>query len=224
MVVAALVRIPLVVYPVLVVGGAGWMMAMATFNTATQTSAPPWVRSRAAALHTLSALGSFAIGSAIWGAISGVAGLPFTLCLAALAMAGGIFLARPLPLRMGESHEVTPAMPFDEVSVVAEPDPEDGPVAVELGYRIRAGEAAEFLSAVTQLRAPRKRDGATFWRIYRDLGDPSRYVERFIVASWADYLRQRARATQADSELEARVREFLVAGEGVTMQHYIAER
>ncbi len=64
------------------------------------------------------------------------------------------------------------------------------------------------------LRAPRRRDGATFWRIYRDLADPSRYVERFIVTSWADYLHQRARATLADQELEARVRRFVQAGRG----------
>jgi MFS family permease len=224
MAISALVRIPVVVYVSLVFGGAAWMAVMATFNTATQTSAPPWVRSRAAALHTLTALGSFAIGSAFWGAVSGVAGLPFTLCAAAFAMAAGVFLARPFPLRMGEAQDVTPGTPWEELFIVAEPEPDDGPVAVEVGYRIRPGEAQEFLHAVTQLRAPRKRDGATFWRIYRDLGDPSRYVERFIVASWAEYLHQRARATMADHELETRVREFLQEGEAVTMQHYIAER
>ena len=74
------------------------------------------------------------------------------------------------------------------------------------------------------LRGPRRRDGATFWRVYRDLSDPARYVERFIVTSWADYLHQRARATQADSHLETRVRSFLAPGEPVTMQHYLAER
>ena len=154
----------------------------------------------------------------------GVAGLPVTLCVAAGAMGLGIFLARPFPLRVGEVGEVTPGTPWEELFVVAEPNPDDGPIAVELGYRIRAGEAQEFLNAVALLRSPRRRDGATFWRVYRDLGDASRYVERFIVTSWADYLHQRARATVADQELEARVREFLEPGESVSMQHYIAER
>jgi len=224
MAIAALVRIHLVVYGALVVGGAAWMAVMSTFNTATQTSAPPWVRSRAAALHTLSALGSFAIGSAFWGAVSGVAGLPVTLCIAALSMAAGVALARPFPLRMGDKQEVTPGTPWEEFFIVAEPNPEDGPVAVEIAYKIRESDAQAFLDCVTQLRAPRRRDGATFWRIYRDLADSSRFVERFIVASWADYLHQRARATMADQELELRVREFLAPGETVTMQHYIAER
>ncbi len=224
MAVAALVRIPLVVYGALVIGGAAWMAVMSTFNTATQTSAPPWVRSRAAALHTLSALGSFAIGSAFWGAVSGLAGIPVALCIAAVCMALGPLLARPFPLRMGEVGEVTPGTPWQELFVEAEPNPEDGPVAVEIAYRVHEREAAEFLNVVTLLRAPRRRDGATFWRIYRDLGDSSRYVERFIVTSWAEYLHQRARATVADQALESRVREFLMPGEPVTMQHYIAER
>jgi MFS family permease len=224
MLVAAFSTIHVLVYGALVLGGAAWMSVMSTFNTATQTSAPPWVRSRATSMHTLSALGSFAIGSAFWGALSGIVGLPATLSTAAVVMSIGLLLARPFPLRMGEAHEVTPAAPWEKLFVVDEPDPEAGPVAVEIGYRIRAEHSAAFLDAVSQMRAPRRRDGATFWRVYRDLGDASRYVERFIVTSWADYLHQRARTTLADQELETQVRTFLLPGEVVTTQHYIAER
>ena len=224
MVIGALVRVPLVVYAALVLGGGAWMAVMSTFNTATQTSAPQWVRARATAMHTLCALGSFALGSAFWGAVSSAAGLTTALCTAAACMAAGLLLARPFPLRMGEAHEVTQVTPWEDLFVAHEPQPEAGPVAVEIGYRIRADETTAFLDTVSQLRAPRRRDGATFWRVYRDLGDPSRYVERFIVTSWADYLHQRARATVADHEIELQVRAFVVAGEPVTMQHYIAER
>jgi MFS family permease/quinol monooxygenase YgiN len=224
MLVAAFVDVRAVVYISLAIGGGAWMAVMATFNTATQSSAPPWVRSRAVALHTVCALGSFALGSALWGAISGVAGLSATLAIAAFAMLGGIALARRFPLRMGEAQEVTPVAPWEDLFVKDQPLPDDGPVSVEVGYRIGDGHAQEFLHAVSQLRASRRRDGATLWRVYRDLGDPSRYVERFIVASWADYLHQRSRATLADQALEANVREFLRPGETVTVQHYIAER
>ena len=98
------------------------------------------------------------------------------------------------------------------------------PVAVELSYRIDPAQAEAFLALAAQLKGPRQRDGATFWRIYRDLDDASRYVERFIVTSWADYLHQRARATLADQALEAQLLPFLIDGELPTMQHYIAER
>ena len=139
-------------------------------------------------------------------------------------MAAGVLLARPFPLRMGEAQEVTPATRWDDFFVADEPAPEAGPVAVEIGYRIHAEHVEAFLDAVSLMRAPRRRDGATFWRVYRDLADPSRYVERFIVTSWADYLHQRARATLADQDVESRVRAFLLPGETVTMQHFIAER
>lgn len=224
MLATALLRWPPAVYGALVVGGAVWMSAMSTFNTTTQSSAPPWVRARAMALHTVSALGSFAIGSALWGALSGLIGLETTLVVAALGMAAGALLGAPLPLRMGAQPEVTPASPAEALALAAEPSPQAGPVAVELVYRIRPETLAGFLEAAARLREPRRRDGATFWRLYRDLSTDDRYVERFIVASWADYLHQRARATQADEALEAQVRACLAPGATVAVHHYLAER
>ncbi|GCL66157.1 MFS transporter [Pseudaquabacterium pictum] len=223
MAVAALSRWALPVYLALVAGGGAWMAVMNTFNTATQTSAPPWVRSRATAMHVLSALGPFALGSALWGAVAGLLGLQTALVLATALMLANLLLARRFPLRMGAPHEVTPA-PFTDLLVADEPDPAAGPVAVELSYRIDAAQAETFLALAIQLKGPRQRDGATFWRIYRDLDDAGRFVERFIVTSWADYLHQRARQTVADQAIEAQLRELLLPGEQVVMQHYIAER
>ncbi|MBC7608664.1 MAG: MFS transporter [Polaromonas sp.] len=224
MMLAAWVRVPLLVYAAMAAGGAAWMAAMSTFNTATQASAPPWVRSRAVALHIVASLGAFAFGSAFWGAVSDIVGLGMALTAASLLMVAGLVLARPFPLRVGATQEVTQGTPWQELFVQAEPSLEAGPVAVEVAYRIRAGEDRAFLDTIGGMKAPRRRDGATFWRIYKDLGEESRYVERFIVTSWADYLHQRARATVADHMLEAQVRAFLVADESAHMSHYIAER
>ncbi|MBU0892716.1 MAG: MFS transporter [Gammaproteobacteria bacterium] len=224
MLAAALTQIAWLVYVSMLFAGAAWMSAMSTFNTATQASAPQWVRSRAVAMHMVAALGAFAMGSAIWGAASDIVGLAPTLCVAAALMTAGLLLARPMPLRMGALHEVTQATPWDELFIEAEPLPEAGPVAVEVSYRIAPGADAAFLDTISRMKAPRRRDGATFWRVYKDLGDPSRYVERFIVTSWADYLHQRARATMADQALETEVRTFLAPGEVARMSHYIAER
>lgn len=215
---------PLAVYTALFFAGAVWMAVMSTFNTATQTSVPPWVRARAMAMHTLCALGSFALGSAIWGAFADLFGLVFALCLASIAMLGGLFLAKKFPLRTGNEQEVTQASSWDVIALPNAPKLEDGPIAVEIIYCIKIQESAAFLESISHLRAPRQRDGATFWRVYRDLGNPARYVERFIVTSWADYLHQRARATLADQYLELRVRSYLQSGENVAIQHYIAER
>jgi MFS family permease len=222
--VAALSHTRALTYAALVLAGGSWMAVMSTYNTATQTSVPPWVRARATSLYTLCALGSFALGSAFWGALSDILGLAPALLLASAAMAAGLFLARPFPLRMSELTEVTQVPLSQDLFVGHEPDPEAGPVAVEIGYRVQPERIAAFLDDVTLLRGPRRRDGATFWRVYRDLSDPARYVERFIVTRWADYLHQRARATLADQALETRLLEHLLPGEQPSMQHYIAER
>ncbi len=224
MAVAALSKVHVLVYLALAAGGGSWMSVMSTYNTATQTSVPPWVRARATALHTLCALGAFAIGSAVWGALSGVLGLTPTLLMAAACMLASALLARRFPLRMSGLDEVTQAPLSADLFLKHQPDPEAGPVAVEIGYRVLPDRAEAFLDAVSQLRGPRKRDGATLWRVYRDLSDTSRYVERFIVTSWADYLHQRARGTLADQDIEAGLREYLLPGEVPVTQHYIAER
>ncbi len=224
MLIAAFSRWAIPVYVALFFGGAAWSSVMSTFNTATQTSVPPWVRARAVAMHTLSALGSLALGSAVWGAVSDLVGLPFALSLASLAMLSGMLLSKKFPLRMGEMQDVTQAIPGDELFITNEPSPEAGPIAVEIAYRIKIEDTALFLETISHMRAPRRRDGAAFWRIYSDMADPSRFVERFIVNSWAAYLHQRSRATLADQELEDHVRALQLEGVAVTTQHYLAER
>ncbi|MBL8342691.1 MAG: MFS transporter [Rubrivivax sp.] len=224
MLVAAWSRWSAPVYAALFVGGGCWMGVMSTYNMATQASAPRWVRARANALHVLCSLGSFAVGSAVSGALASLLGLSWALTLAALALAAGLLLVRRFPLRMSELEEVTQAPLSEDLFVAHRPDPEAGPVSVEFVYRVQSDRAEAFLDAVTQLRGPRRRDGATLWRVYRDLADPSRFVERFIVTSWADYLHQRARATLADLELEASLLEYLVERRSPTVQHFIAER
>jgi hypothetical protein len=139
-------------------------------------------------------------------------------------MAAGTLLVRPFPLRMSDLDEVTQAPLSADLFVAHQPDPEAGPVAVQIAYRVREGQVDAFLDAVSQLRDPRRRDGANVWRLYRDLSDPQRFTERFLVTSWADYLHQRSRFTLADNELEARVREHLQPGAEPVVEHYIAER
>ena len=109
---------------------------------------------RAAAMHVLCALGSFAIGSALWGALASVFGLAFTLLVAAAGMIAGALLAIPFPLRMGDRAGMATADAWEEIAVLDEPPPAAGPVAVEFVYRIRPEDAGAFLRAAEQLRTP----------------------------------------------------------------------
>ncbi|MEO8299422.1 MAG: MFS transporter [Burkholderiales bacterium] len=212
------------VYVSLLFGGAAWMCMLTTLNAGVQMAAPMWVRARATSMHVLCALGSFALGSALWGAASDLAGLTPTLVAAAIFLVASLALARPFPLVVGHEKDVTPANPWEDLFIAHEPGLEDGPVAVEIAYRVQADDAPQFLDAAQLLAVPRRRDGATLWRLYRDLSDPECYCERFIVTSWADYLRQRERVTLADQELEAAARRFQIPGYPIVMRHYVAER
>ena len=54
-----------------------------------------------------------------------------------------------------------------------------------------------------QLRASRRRTGASRWELYRDAEHPNRFVEMFRVPSWEEHLRQHAgRLTAHDQEVE----------------------
>ena len=81
--------------------------------------------------------------------------------------------------------------------------------------------ADEFVSAAHALGGIRKRDGARQWGLFCDLADPGRYVETFVVESWAEHLRQHARVTVADRAAEDRVEAFHVGEEPPVVSHLI---
>jgi hypothetical protein len=82
---------------------------------------------------------------------------------------------------------------------------DDGPVLVTAEYFVEPHQASAFVRAMREYGQVRRRDGASRWGLYHDTEVPGRYVETFVVGSWAEHLRQHARVTQADREVEDRV-------------------
>jgi hypothetical protein len=99
----------------------------------------------------------------------------------------------------------TSCRPWASPEAVQEVDLEDGPVLVTVEYLVDAHEASAFVHAMQEYEHVRRRDGASRWGLYHDTEVPDRYVETFLVGSWAEHLRQHARLTQADRKLEDRV-------------------
>jgi quinol monooxygenase YgiN len=81
-----------------------------------------------------------------------------------------------------------------------------------------------FRHAMRDLQRTRRRDGAVRWGLFRDPAEPGRFIESFVVESWAEHIRQHARATESDKEIEERVREFHIGGGQPTVTHLINER
>jgi hypothetical protein len=86
--------------------------------------------------------------------------------------------------------------------------PDDGPVLIQLEYRIDPQDRDAFLRAIYAIEPTRRRNGASYWRVYRDLEDEGRFLERFVITSWAEYVRLRARTTVAERKLQVRVRQL----------------
>ncbi len=188
--------------------GAAWVYVFASLSAGTQSSAPAWVRARAVSMNLVATQGCLAIGSAFWGAVASGAGTRWALGASAAAVLILQWLLRRVQVAMGQEADVVPGVRLPELAIAAEPLPDDGPVLIQLEYRIDATNRDAFLKAIAKVGPTRRRNGATSWRVFRDVGEEGRFVERYVIASWAEYVRLRARMTMADSQLQQRVAEL----------------
>jgi hypothetical protein len=185
--------------------GAAWVSVHASLSAGTQSAAPGWVRARAVSTNLVAVQASLALGSVVWGAIASAAGTRVALTLSAGVMLLLFVLSHRVRVALGIEADVTPGVQLPELSIAVEPLPDDGPVLIQLEYRVDPGKRAAFLRAIRAVEAVRRRNGASSWRVFRDLEHEGRFVERFVVTSWAEYMRLRARTTVTERELQERV-------------------
>jgi len=168
--------------------------------------------------------GSLAIGGAAWGLLASYLSLSATLGAASLAVLASVLVMQRYPVRLGDEADVMPS-DVELPGYIAEPDAQqDGPVAVQVSYQVDAASKDEFLALVSELGIKRRRNGASFWRLYREMEQPLHYQERFMVDSWSDYVRQQSRLTVADLNLERRVRALHVGEQPPRVVHFIGEK
>jgi hypothetical protein len=92
-------------------------------------------------------------------------------------------------------------------------------VLVTVEYRVNRDRVHGFLEAIHKYGRTRRRDGAYRWGIFRDLEDADRYVETFLVGSWAEHLRQHERTTMADRAIVERLEACLTGAP--TVHHLV---
>ena len=198
--------------PVMLVGGAAWVIFISLINALVQNLAPDWVRARVLAIFILVYQGSYALGTAAWGAVAQRSGVGTALVYAGvgtIVTAAIAFVAR-LPVSTADlspwNHWRMPVVLGDVGADVGK-----GPVMVTAEYVVIPERTAEFVDTMHEYGRVRRRDGAYRWGIFRDTELADRYLEIFFVNSWAEHLRQHERQTQADRELEERIRGCLSA-------------
>jgi MFS family permease len=205
---------------VMLVGGAAWTVFISLINALVQNLAPDWVRARVLAIFILVYQGSYALGTAAWGTVAQRSGVGTALVYAGLGtiVTAAIALFAQLP---DSSADLSPWNHWRMPVVIGDvgADVEKGPVMVTVEYAVLAERTAEFVDAMHEYGRVRRRDGAYRWAIFRDTELANRYLEIFLVNSWAEHLRQHERQTQADRTLESRINSCL-SGEP-TVRHLI---
>jgi len=192
--------------PVMLTGGAAWVTFISLISALVQNLAPDWVRARVLAIFILLYQGSFALGSAAWGAVAQRAGVRVALVCAGVGTIGSLMFV--LFAKLPESTaDLSPWNHWRMPVVVraAKADLQRGPVLVTVEYTVIPEREAEFVAAIRQYGRIRRRDGAYRWGIFRDTEVADRYLEIFLVNSWAEHLRQHERQTQADRQVEQRL-------------------
>jgi Transmembrane secretion effector len=205
----------------MLVGGAAWIVFISLFNVLILNHAPEWVRARVLAVSMLVFQGAMAAGSAAWGALANKTGIHAALMWAGVgtmvSTLTGLFLKLP-----DATVDLTPWIHW-RLPTVLNQDPaaaEVGPILVTIEYSVDPEKLPAFITAIYKYERLRRRDGAYQWGVFRDLEDPDRYLEIFLVNSWAEHLRQHERLTGADRALEEQVERY-IRGKS-TVRHLVA--
>ncbi|KIQ95915.1 MFS permease [Lysobacter sp. A03] len=211
----------LVTMAALLVAGAGWLLALATFNVAVQMSAPRWVVARALSIYQMAAFGGLASGSWLWGEVAASTSVTLALLAASVVMLGGAALGRWWPVAQTKELNLDLLHLWKEPSTVVPVDGRTGPVVITIEYAIREADLAEFMGAMVERRRVRRRDGARNWRLLRDLADPEVWIERYETPTWLDYVRHNSRKTHHDAAISERIRALHCGHDGPVVRRMI---
>ncbi|ATY32249.1 MFS transporter [Sphingomonas psychrotolerans] len=203
--------------------GAGWVVALSTFNVSVQMASPRWVVARALALYQMAAFGGMAGGSWVFGMIASARSVEAALLAAAafqiLSVAAGFVWRLPAISQLN----LDPRDSWREPQTAVPVEPRSGPIVITIEHRIAEANISAFLAVMSERRRIRRRDGAQHWALLRDLGDTELWIERYHVATWLDYVRHNHRRTHADDANSEALRRLRI-GDGEPVVHRRIER
>lgn len=187
----------------LVVCGLGWTATASVLVAELQMFLPQWVRARAVAVYLMTFTAAQAVASPIWGQVTQHFGVTLAICVAAgLVVTGGLAgIWAPMP-DAGDLDN-SPLSYWMSAPLMVDPEPDAGPVAVQVDYDVPPENQAQFIAAMADMRRSRQRSGAMRWEFYRVGEDANHFVEIFTVPSWEEHQRQHdVRLTAEDERIE----------------------
>jgi MFS family permease len=201
--VIALVGHPVLVGLALVPVGGAWIAVMSSLNAGLQLALPNWVRGRGLAYYLVVFQGAQALGAVFWGVVADQTSVTTALLVAAAVLVLGAVLGVRTPMPDTSKLDRTHSTHWPVPQLTFTPDAQDGPVMVTVTYRVEEPNAVAFTEAMRHVGRSRRRTGALRWELFRDGGDPTKFVESYLVGTWAEHLRQHDhRLTGADRRFE----------------------
>ena len=85
---------------------------------------------------------------------------------------------------------------------------EQGPIMVNVEYKISMDELASFIRVMRKMRRIRLREGAFFWKLFKDAETSGRYIECFMSESWVEHLRLNQNVSVSDFKVQQRASAF----------------
>jgi MFS family permease len=208
----------------MILGGVGWMMVLSTLTALVQQVVASWVRARSVSIFLAIFFGGMSVGSLLWGWIATHYSIPMALFVSAFGLIVANFLT--YLLISGEQLIVdhTPSGQLPAPVLEAAPRFEEGPIMVTVEYTIDPEDMAQFTQAIRDLRRVRMRDGAFFWSLFKDIENPTKVVECFMIESWLEHLRQHERISVSDWEIQQKVSVFHKGKTRPRITHYVAQK
>ncbi|MEJ8859790.1 MFS transporter [Variovorax robiniae] len=210
----------------LLIGGTAWMIGATLMYTALQDTLPGWVRARGLSFYNLIYFTAMAGGAAVWGILTGPIGTRGALGAAALCMGMVSCAFVSWPLRPATASLIRATAPLYDGATPSDRfafESRNGPLMVQISYRVRPECNSEFLQIARDVGLSCRRNGAIFWRLFREIESPELYVERYMLDSWLDHTRHLDRTTATDRELRERLARCLIAGSEPLVRHQLVE-
>jgi MFS family permease len=193
--------------PIMMFIGFNWVIIPTNFNIATQRSGPNWVKGRALSMYLTTLFGTWAIASALWGAVAEAThSTSIPLVCASIGMILSLVVARLLPLTLARGVDFSPAQrPALVPGNLAEL--QQGSVRVLVEYHVAPEHHDEFHHLMRDLRRHRLQNGAASWQLDNGEARDGKQIvrEAMVFRSWADRMRTHHRTTKADLNLETRI-------------------
>lgn len=205
---------------ILLVLGAAWITALTTLNGVAQSILPNWVRGRALAIYLTVFNGAMAAGSLGWGFVAEAIGVPQTLVVSAIALVVAGLVMHRVKLPLGEA-DLVPSNHWPEPLIATPVAHDRGPVMILIEYRVDKANRSAFLHLLNRLSRERQRDGAYSWGVTEDAANPELIVEWFFVESWAEHMRQHARVSNTDADIQSQLLQYHRGPERPVVRHFL---